>query len=143
MWQVSLFIQYSAVLISSLYCPCRLLDKNIMPFMSYAHVLELRRWLEGTRANVICYGSEDYAEKIKRWSDTCEQDAVCFLHVLVAHTNGTDVHPGRDSRSYFNIRSLRSSKICPKAPYQFRHRGWWTFHHRLVCYSRWTGHKPD
>lgn len=49
-----------------------------MPFMSYSHVLELRRWLEGTRANVICYGSQDYAEKIKRWSDTCERDAVCF-----------------------------------------------------------------
>lgn len=65
-----------------------------MPFMSYAHVLELRRWLEGTRANVICYGSEDYAEKIKRWSDTCERDAVCFLHVLIAHATGTDFSQG-------------------------------------------------
>lgn len=52
-----------------------------MPFMSYSHVLELRRWLEGTRANVICYGSEDYAEKIKRWSDTCERDAGAIVEV--------------------------------------------------------------
>ncbi|KAE8397288.1 hypothetical protein BDV37DRAFT_289545 [Aspergillus pseudonomiae] len=47
-----------------------------MPFLSYAHILELQQQLEGTRARVICAGSEEYAESIKRWSDTCEKEAV-------------------------------------------------------------------
>lgn len=47
-----------------------------MPFLSYAHILELQQQLEGTRARVICAGSDEYAESIKRWSDTCEKEAV-------------------------------------------------------------------
>ncbi|KAF7587145.1 hypothetical protein BBP40_007673 [Aspergillus hancockii] len=52
-----------------------------MPFLSYAHVLELREQLEGTRARVICAGSDEYAESIKRWTDTCEKEAGAVIKV--------------------------------------------------------------
>ncbi|PYI11068.1 FAD-binding domain-containing protein [Aspergillus sclerotiicarbonarius CBS 121057] len=52
-----------------------------MPFLSFAHVLELRRQLEGTRAEVVCLGSEDYAASIRRWSDTCEKEAGAIVRV--------------------------------------------------------------
>ena len=53
-----------------------------MPFLSFARALELRRQLEGTRAEVVCIGSDDYATSIRRWSDTCEKEAVCELRLL-------------------------------------------------------------
>ncbi|RAL00843.1 FAD-binding oxidoreductase [Aspergillus ibericus CBS 121593] len=52
-----------------------------MPFLSFARVLELRRQLEGTRAEVVCLGSDDYAASIRRWSDTCEKDAGAIVRV--------------------------------------------------------------
>ncbi|RAQ59384.1 FAD binding oxidoreductase [Aspergillus flavus] len=52
-----------------------------MPFLSYAHILELQQQLEGTRARVICAGSDEYAESIKRWSDTCEKEAGAVVKV--------------------------------------------------------------
>lgn len=53
-----------------------------MPFLSYAHILELQQQLEGTRARVICAGSDEYTESIKRWSDTCEKEAVRMAFIF-------------------------------------------------------------
>ncbi|KAE8379166.1 hypothetical protein BDV26DRAFT_172537 [Aspergillus bertholletiae] len=52
-----------------------------MPFLSYGHLRELQQQLEGTRARVICAGSDEYAESIKRWSDTCEKEAGAVVNV--------------------------------------------------------------
>ncbi|KKK13296.1 hypothetical protein P175DRAFT_0542011 [Aspergillus ochraceoroseus IBT 24754] len=52
-----------------------------MVFMDYAQTMDLRRELEGTRAEVICLGSDTYAESIRRWSDTCEKEAGAVVNV--------------------------------------------------------------
>jgi hypothetical protein len=59
-----------------------------MPFLSYDKALELRRDLDGT-AEVLTFGSEGYAESLRRWSDTCEKEAVSmslFLNDIIAHS---------------------------------------------------------
>lgn len=47
-----------------------------MTFLTYEHALQLKEDLEGTRAEVLTYESEEYAKSIQRWSDTCEKEAV-------------------------------------------------------------------
>jgi outer membrane lipopolysaccharide assembly protein LptE/RlpB len=55
-----------------------------MRLMNQALVLELRRQLEGTRAEISHLGSETYHADIKSWSETCEKDAVCLTRDGVA-----------------------------------------------------------
>lgn len=47
-----------------------------MIFLTYELALQLKENLEGTRAQVLTYESEEYAKSIQRWSDTCEKEAV-------------------------------------------------------------------
>lgn len=46
-----------------------------MPFLSYAKALKLRKDLDDN-AEVLTFDSEGYAESLRRWSDTCEKEAV-------------------------------------------------------------------
>ncbi|KAL3442045.1 hypothetical protein BJX65DRAFT_287673 [Aspergillus insuetus] len=55
-----------------------------MRFMDRALVLELRRDLEGTRAEISHLGSETYHADIKSWSETCEKDAGAIVKVTSA-----------------------------------------------------------
>jgi hypothetical protein len=47
-----------------------------MIFLTQQLALQLKEKLEGTRAQVLTYESEEYAKSIQRWSDTCEKEAV-------------------------------------------------------------------
>jgi FAD/FMN-containing dehydrogenase len=55
-----------------------------MRLMNQALVLELRRQLEGTRAEISHLGSETYHADIKSWSETCEKDAGAIVKVTSA-----------------------------------------------------------
>ncbi|KAL2869385.1 FAD-binding oxidoreductase [Aspergillus lucknowensis] len=52
-----------------------------MPFLGYNLTLELRRELEGTRAEIACRGTDNYGESIKSWSDTCQKEAGAVVYV--------------------------------------------------------------
>ncbi|KAL2856474.1 hypothetical protein BJY01DRAFT_263523 [Aspergillus pseudoustus] len=52
-----------------------------MRCMDVSLVLELRRELEGTRAEISHPGSETYHGDIKSWSDTCEKEAGAIVNV--------------------------------------------------------------
>jgi len=60
-----------------------------MTFLTYEHALQLKEALEGTRAEVLTYESEEYAKSIQRWSDTCEKEAVraCYFEEDVEQPN--------------------------------------------------------
>jgi hypothetical protein len=47
-----------------------------MPYLTYSSALELKKALEGTRAEVLTPDSDDFADSIIRWSETCEKEAV-------------------------------------------------------------------
>ncbi|KAE8355133.1 hypothetical protein BDV28DRAFT_155637 [Aspergillus coremiiformis] len=74
-----------------------------MPFLSYAHVLELQQQLEGTRARVICAGSDEYAESIKRWSDTCEKEAGAVVKVTSTSEVSEVIRFAREHRIAFVV----------------------------------------
>ncbi|KAE8390891.1 hypothetical protein BDV23DRAFT_172004 [Aspergillus alliaceus] len=74
-----------------------------MPFLSYAHVLELQQELEGTRARVICAGSDEYAESIQRWSDTCEKEAGAVVKVTCTSEVSEVINFARKHRIAFVV----------------------------------------
>ncbi|PIG86746.1 FAD binding oxidoreductase [Aspergillus arachidicola] len=74
-----------------------------MPFLSYAHILELQQQLEGTRARVICAGSDEYAESIKRWSDTCEKEAGAVVKVTSTFEVSEVIKFARKNRISFAV----------------------------------------
>ncbi|KAL4788396.1 hypothetical protein BJX76DRAFT_316411 [Aspergillus varians] len=43
-----------------------------MPFLPFSNVLNLRKELEGTAAEIVTWGCDDYGDSIKQWSETCD-----------------------------------------------------------------------
>lgn len=69
-----------------------------MPFLSYAKAAELRRQL-GDNAEVLTFGSEGYAESLRRWSDACEKEAVS----ISGFKNTSSLHRNEYISRYFPV----------------------------------------
>jgi FAD/FMN-containing dehydrogenase len=73
-----------------------------MPFLSYDKALELRRDLDGT-AEVLTFGSEGYAESLRRWSDTCEKEAGAVVRATSSQQVATVVSFARRNHVHFVV----------------------------------------
>ncbi|KAA8642546.1 uncharacterized protein ATNIH1004_011491 [Aspergillus tanneri] len=76
-----------------------------MPFLSHGRVLELKEQLEGTRAEVISYGSRDYVQSIQRWSETCEKEAGAIVRVTSTSEVSTVINFSRKHHINFVVES--------------------------------------
>ena len=47
-----------------------------MPYVTYSRGVQLKKELSGTDSDVITPDDEEYAESIKRFSESCEREAV-------------------------------------------------------------------
>jgi FAD/FMN-containing dehydrogenase len=52
-----------------------------MPYVTYSRGVELKKELSGTDSNVITPDDEEYAESIKRFSESCEREAGAVVRV--------------------------------------------------------------
>jgi len=54
-----------------------------MPFLPFSHILKLRKELRGTDAEVSTWGCDNYNDRTKQWSDTCDVDIVSLIYDLL------------------------------------------------------------
>ncbi|KAJ6140012.1 FAD-binding domain-containing protein [Penicillium samsonianum] len=74
-----------------------------MPFLSHDKAVELKRQL-GDNAEVLTFGSEGYAESLRRWSDTCEKEAGAVVRPTSTHQVATIVSFARRTHVPFVIK---------------------------------------
>lgn len=55
-----------------------------MPYVTHSRGVELKKELSGTDSDVITPDDEEYAESIKRFSESCEREAV--QHPVLNHS---------------------------------------------------------
>lgn len=60
-----------------------------MTFLPLSNILNLRRELEGTNAEILTWGCDGYDDGIKQWSDSCDEQAVshCDHHYAATTAN--------------------------------------------------------
>lgn len=54
-----------------------------MPFLPFSHIIRLRKELRGTGAEVSTWGCDNYDDRIKQWSETCDVDIVSNVYDLL------------------------------------------------------------
>ena len=51
----------------------------LMIFLPFSNILSLRRELDGTNAEILTWGCDDYSDRIKQWSESCDTQVVGVL----------------------------------------------------------------
>ncbi|KAJ0426777.1 hypothetical protein BJY00DRAFT_270980 [Aspergillus carlsbadensis] len=80
-----------------------------MRCMDFSLVLELRRELEGTRAEISHPGSETYHGDIKTWSDTCEKEAGAIVNVTSSEEVSKTINFARKHHVEFVVKAAGHS----------------------------------